>query len=185
MKDFVKRLTIELEPLIADLPEKSRTLELKKEELENVSRFLAYVNGEVHLVGIYANQEIIFNSFDALHTNKEEYKASCYLLESEDNNVRNLPQYKKACDYIMNIIDYFKECKVRLIEEINELEAVCKEKKLEKKYYNILSSDNPYISDTEEFTKFLSEHEINDTDEIEILMYIISNNVLNYNEKRS
>lgn len=184
MKDFVKRLTIELEPLIADLDEKFRLLELKKEELENVSRFLAYVNGDIHNVCVYGDQEIIVNSFDALHTNKEEYKASCYLIESDDNNVKNLPQYQNACNYIINIIDYFKECKVRLLDEIAELERICNIKKIEDKYYRILSSENPFILDVNEFTNFLNEHNINDEDKISMLMYIINNNTLNYNGER-
>lgn len=183
MKDFVKRLTNELEPLIADLPEKSRTLELKKEELENVSRFLAYVNGDVHLVGIYANQDIIVDSFDKLNTNKDEYKASCYLLESEDNNVKNLPQYKKAYDYNLNIINYFKDLKSTLLNEIDELEVVCKEKHLEEKYYQILSGDSPYVDEPEEFTKFLNCHNVSDEDKIELMLYILNNNVAKYEER--
>jgi hypothetical protein len=185
MKDFIKKITVQLEPLIADLPENKRILDLKKDMLENVSRFLAYVNGDVHLVGIYADQELISDSFEALNSNKEEYKASCYLLKSEDSNVKNLPQYKNAYDYIMRIINYFKEQKNSLSTEIDELNNVCKKQELEEKYYKILSSEYPLIENDEEFKEFLNNREIDNDDMINTLYYAIENNLMHYEGKRS
>ena len=176
MKDFVKRITIELEPLIADFPEKKRILESKKEELENTSRFLAYVNGDVHLVGIYANQDVIADSFDKVNMTKEEYKANCYLLESDDENVKILPQYKNAYEEIVRIIDYFKEQKSMLNIEINELIDICKRKEIEEKYYQLLSSESPYVENVEEFINFINEHHVSEEDKINLLVYIIDNN---------
>ena len=185
MNDYVKKLTSELEPLITDLEEKHEELRTKKEYCERVSRFLAYTNGDVNLVGIYADQELIFSNLDRVNSTKEAYKASCYLLKSSDDNVKNLPQYKEANDYILGLINYFKNDKNELLTDIQNLEKICREKEIEKKYFDILTSANPLVDDVLEFREFLDKHVVNDEEKVNILLYTINNNVINYKGKRS
>lgn len=185
MNEYVKRLTDSLEPLIVDLDDKSMELRLKKEKLESVSRFLAYVNGDVNLVGVYADQDLILEHLDKIDSNKEEYKASCYLLRSEDESVKMLPQYREANLYVLGLINYFKMNKGELTTEIQELESVCREKELNKKYYELFSEEKPFVNDVVEFEEFLDKHVISDEEKINLLVYVIKNNVLNYQEQES
>lgn len=185
MNEYVKKLTDSLEPLIVDLDDKQMELNQKKEKLESVSRFLAYVNGDVNLVGIYADQELILENLDKLNSNKDEYKASCYLLESSDESVQMLPQYREANLYILELINYFKRNKSELTLEIQELERVCHEKELNKKYYELFIDENPLVSDVKEFEEFLDSHSITDDEKINLLVYTIKSNVLNYQEQKS
>lgn len=184
MNECVRKFVNELEPLIADLDDKLMELRTKKEKHEDVSRLLAYVNGDVNLVGVYADQELILDNLDKINSNKDEYKASCYLLRGEDASVKSLPQYKNAVDYILKLIDYFKVSKNQLAGEIQSLEMVCNEKELEKKYFELLSTESPEIQDVLEFEEFLNKHVINDEEKIDLLIYTIKSNVLNYRAKK-
>ena len=173
----VKKLIELLEPLIFDLDEKKRLLIESKNELENVSRMLAYTKDNIDMIGIYADQDLILNNLSKVGSNKEEYRASCYLLNSESEDVKKLPQYEKARDLINNIFEYFKLYKAELIVDTGELEKECEEKEMAKKYYNILANANLFVSDTVEFNSFLDRYELKDEDKINILIYVIESNI--------
>lgn len=185
INDYVKKMTTSLEPLIADLDEKHEELNSKKDYCERVSRFLAYTNGDVNLVGIYADQELIIDKLNSISSSKENYKASCYLLKSSDDSVKNLPQYKEANDYILGLINSFKNDKNDLLIDIQNLEKICREKEIEKKYYDIFTNEKPFIEDVLEYRDFIDKHVINDEEKINLLIYTINNNVINYKEGRS
>lgn len=185
MNEYVKKLTTSLEPLIEDLDEKLTVLNEKKEKFESVSKFLSYVKDDVNLVGIYADQDLILEHLANVDSDKNEYVASCYLLKSEDESVKALPQYKKAYSFVENLINYFKDCKEKLNTEILELEDVCAEKKLDKKYYELFSKENPFVTDVSEFTSFLEKRALDDEQRINMLIYTINSNMLAYTGKKN
>lgn len=185
MDNSVKKILELLEPFIYDLDEKKRVLTDAKSELENVSRMLAYTKDNVETVSIYADQDLIINSLEKINSDKDEYKASCYLLNSENDEVKKLPQYEKAYNLISDIVEYFKLYKAELIVETNELEKECREKELAEKYYNIFTSPNPFVSDAKEFNDFIDKYDLKDEDKINILIYVIENNYREYAKKSS
>lgn len=179
----IKNLVTILEPLVEDLDEKKRMLSDKKSEFESVSRLIAYTKDNIEMVGIYADQDIIINNLNKLNYNIEEYKASCYLLESQSDKVKILPQYKEAYDSISSIIEYFKSYKAQLALEMQDLSITCETKELEKKYYDILSSPNPLVENIHEFVSFMKKHDIKNEEIITILYSTIYNNMVNYELK--
>lgn len=185
MNEYVSKLLDKLEPLVADLDEKTNELQSKKQKFENVSRLLAYVNGDVNLMGIYADQDLILDSLDKMNSTVDEYKASCYLLQSNDENVKQLPQYREANLFILSLINYFKMNKSELNSDIQKLEVICNEKNIEKKYYDLLNKDNPLISDIDEFTKFMNKHVDENSDKINLLLYVINSNLVNYGQEKN
>ena len=180
MNESVNLLVGILEPLIRDLDEKKSVLNEKKELLENVTRLLAYTKDNIDMVGVYADQNLILDNLSKINTDKDEYKASCYLLKSENESIKNLPQYKKAYNLICDIIEYFKLYKSELIVETQNLEEKCSKKEIEKKYCDILKKDSPYIEDVQEFKNLLNSQIISDQDKIDILKYVINSNNLKY-----
>jgi len=176
----VKKFVQILESLVLDLDEQKKILDDYKRELESVSRFLAYTKDNLEMVGIYADQDLVIDAVEKIGYSKEEYKASCYLTKSEDESVKALPQYAKAYELISDIIEFFKLHKAELIVGINELSESCKKKELEKKYYNILSSSEPFIEDVNEFKSILNDYDMTKEDQINILIYIIKNNISSY-----
>ena len=181
--DSVKKLVNMLEPLTEDLEEQKNILAERKEELESVSRLIAYTKDSIEMVGIYADQDLILDMLDKLNITEDDYKASCYLLKSESDSVKALPQYEKAYNLISDIIQYFKLHKAELVVEIQELTETCQRKEIEKKYSTILSEANPYVEDIEEFTGFLSDHYLDEEDIINILYSTIRSNIVNYGIK--
>ena len=103
----VQKLVQILETLVLDLDEKKKYLETEKEDLESVSRLLAYTKDNIEMVGIYADQELIINNLEKIGCSKEDYKACCYLLKSEDSNVKGLPQYESSYNLITDIVEFF------------------------------------------------------------------------------
>ena len=176
----IRKLVTILEPRVWDLNDQWKLLSNKKDELENVSRFVAYTKDNYEMVGIYSDQDLVTSKFDELDLDVDDYKASCYLLKSSDENVKRLPQYEKALDMIKEIINYFIQYKATLQEEIQDMNIMCQKKEIEKKYYDILSSSNPYIENIKEFREIIDEHILNDKDKINILVQILKNNISNY-----
>jgi len=172
-----------LEPLISDLDENKKNLSDRKEELESVSRLIAYTKDHIETVGVYADQDIILSNLDKLKYSQEDYKASCYLLKSENEQVRKLPQYEHAYNLISDVIEYFKLHKAELIVEIEELKNICKEKELEKKYYDIFSNPYPRVDNVKEFVELLNTHEFSKEDIVNILYETVENNIVSYREK--
>lgn len=180
MDNSIRKLINLLEPLIYDLDNEKKNLEDRKKELENISRLLAYTKDNLDMVGIYADQDLIIDNLYRVNSNKDDYRASCYLLNSENENIKQLPQYEKAYNLISDIIECFKLYKAELIVEIQDLEKTYRQKELEKKYYNIFSSSNFYIDDVAEFNSFIDEHELSEEDKINILLYALKNNYTKY-----
>ena len=180
MDNSVRKFVELLEPLIINLDEEKKYLEERKNELENVSRMLAYTKDNLEMVGIYADQDLIVNNLSRINCTKEEYRASCYLLNSENENIKHLPQYKKAHELISDIIECFKLYKAELIVETQDLEKNYLEKELDKKYYNIFSNSNFFVDDVLEFNDFLDKHKLPNEDKINILIYTLQNNYNKY-----
>lgn len=186
MDNSVKKLVDLLEPLIVDLDDQKRYLGEQKDELENVSRMLAYTKDNFDMVSIYADQDLILNCLPKINSDKEEYKASCYLLSSESEEVKKLPQYAEAYNLISDIIEYFKLYKAELVVEVGGLEKTCKEKELAKKYHGILADTvNPFVSDVKEFNDFIERQDLSNEDKIDILMYVLKSNMKEYTEKNN
>ena len=181
----VRDLVSMLEPLVENLEDNKKMLEVQKKELESVSRFIAYTKDNIEMVGIYADQDLIVNSLDGLNIDKDDYKACCYLLKSENSNIKSLPQYVQAHNLISDIIEYFKLHKAELVIEIQELSNTCERQENEKKYYDILSCPNPLIENIKEFVEFLKEHKLSEEKIINILYSTIHDNVVNYGLKNN
>ncbi len=183
--DSVRNLVSILEPLIADLEENKKILSESKEELEKVSRLIAYTKDNIQSVGVYADQELITSNLDKIYISIDDYKACCYLLKSENDQVKMLPQYVQARNLISDIIEFFKLHKAELIVETNELSGICEKKEKEKRYYDVLSCPNPLIENSKEFVEFMKEHGLSDEEIIKILYSTIYDNVVNYGLKKN
>ena len=132
------------------------------------------------MVGIYADQDLITNNLFKVNSNIDDYRASCYLLNSENENVKQLPQYEKAHNLISDIVEYFKLYKAELIVETAEEEKQCREKEMDKKYYDIFSNSEPFVDDVEEFNTFVEKLDLSSEDIINLLVFTLENNVSRY-----
>lgn len=185
MSDIVNKLVDLLKPTINDLDTKKEELAIKNKTLSEVNEMLDEVNDDVTKVSKYKNQELIVSNLDDIKSTEREYKSCCYLLDSVDEKIKTLPQYIEASNYIERLINYFKKLKEKLSLEVSELQVVCEEKELNKKYYEILSKDNPVVNDASEFRNLLDRQELSDSDKIDLLVFVLKNNVNSYLGKNS
>ena len=184
MNDFINKLIVSLEPTILDLDEKLNLLEEEKKNLNELTSLLAEVGNDVEKVGKYPNQELIISRLDLIKSNEKEYKACCYLLNSEDKSVRSLPQYTEASNYIERFINVLRKREEELKLELSDLETVCNSKRLNKKYLEVFKNDNPIIYDPEEFENFIKNQELSNDEKVDILLYTITNSVNGYKKGR-
>ena len=180
MNAYASKLIDLLNPTIIDLEDKLNELSTKKESLDEIGEMLSKVGDDVIKVGDYENQELIIRHLPNINTNEKEYRASCYLLKSVDKNIQSLPQYIESSNYIERLINYFKKQYDDLKDDVSELENICSEKKLNKKYLEIFSEEKPLVLDTLEFSDFLEKQKLTDEDKINLLIYTIQCNVDGY-----
>ena len=184
MDNSVKKLITMLEPLVFDLEDQKNLLENRKNELENVSRFVAYTKDDVDKVSVYADQNMIINNLSKIYCDKDTYKASCYLLQSEDESVKSLPQYKKAHELVGDIVELFKLYKSELVVETQDIKKICEKKEIEKKYYEIFKNKDPFVEEVFEFKEMLDSHNVSTDDKIALLLYTIKSNLKRYEESK-
>ena len=167
MNDIVSKLVGLLEPTISDLDTKKEELTTKSKTLDEVNEMLDMVKDDVTKVSKYKNQELIISNLDDIKSTEKEYKACTYLLDSEEKEIKFLPQYLEASNYIERLINYFKKLEEELTLEVSELKVVCNDKEMNKKYYEILSKDNPIIEDAKEFRELLDKQQLFDSEKID------------------
>lgn len=182
MIDFVNKFIALLEPSIVDLDEKKEELSSKSETLNEVIKMLDMVDDNVKNVSKYENQDFILSKLSDINTTEREYRACCYLLNCEEKEVCSLPQYIESVNYMERLINYFKRAREKLALDVSELKVVYEDASLSKKYYEIFSSDNPYVANTKEFRELLDRQVLKDEEKINLLVYTIKNNVNNYLE---
>ncbi len=184
MDECVSKLIALLKPTITDLDERKEELSSKSETLDEVSKMLEEVNEDVKKVSKYKNQNLILDNLGMINTTEREYRACCYLLNCDEKNVCSLPQYIESVNYIERLINYFKKMKEELILEVSELKVVYTDKSLNKKYFEIFSTDNPFVYDAKEFRELLDKQMLTDEDKVNLLVYTIKNNINNYLKDR-
>jgi hypothetical protein len=81
---------------------------------------------------------------------------------------------------MVSLINYFKTKKNELTNIIQNLDNTCKEKSLDKKYYELFSKENPLVEDIGEFEQFLDKHVTSSDAKVNLLIYTIDSNILNY-----
>ncbi len=180
MNDFVKKLLDNLEPTIIDLDDFLKNLDINRGKLKDCSDFLDFVHDDIKMVGSYADQNLVLESLEKLGSTDAKYRANCYLLNGNSESVQLLPQYQEAVEYLETIIGYFKNEKECLLNKVSELENICEEKLLNRKYFEVFQSERPYVLDTEEFSNFIDKQSLEKEDKIALLKYTIKNNVEMY-----
>ena len=67
--------------------------------------------------------------------------------------------------------------------EIQELKETCKEKEVEKKYYDIFTSSKPRVENVKEFKELMNKEGLSNEDIINIMYETIKNNIISYGER--
>lgn len=183
MIDCVNRLVVRLGNSFTDLDEKENEYNATNDKLRNYQKLLDFINFDSKKLNKYDDQTLIHDAVVAMDSTISNYDAACYLLDSNDENVMLLPQYRNSKTYLETIISYLKMMRDKLNNNVIELKNVCSDMKLRKKYFEILNDDNPFIGDIDEFISLLCKEKVDLKDQNVIISYIIKSNVSNYKKK--
>ena len=180
MIDSVKNLVTRLENGFANLDEKEKEYSTIKTKLEQFEKMLDFVGGNAKKLNKYDDQTLIIDAVNKINSNSKEYEGACYLLDSDDESVMMLPQYRNSRTYLETIINYLKMEKENIYDFVNQLNSDCTRMKLNEKYFKILNQDVPFVEDVEEFLGLLDQEEVTKIDKNQIISYVIKSNVNNY-----
>ena len=180
MIESVSNLVIKLGNSFTNLEEQEKECMTLKEKLEQYEKMLNFINGNAKRLNKYEDQSLILDAIKEIKSTPNEYEAACYLLDSNDDSVMILPQYRNSKTYLDTIINYMKMIRDSINDRVLELDKECSTMQLNKKYYQILNEDSPFVLDIDEFLGLLEREESVLEERNVILSYIIKNNVDNY-----
>ena len=133
----------------------------------------------------YYDQDFIVKAIKIKSSNVEnnwisKYETSKYLLKNQNSNLKDLPQYKEAIQFMETLFTYL----CNLYQEIS-LEYESKNDKLQQqelfnKYYILFRKNNIFITDIWEFLTFLDLTKISLEEKLDILIFVNKCNIKNY-----
>ena len=185
MCECVKGFLACLKPIIIDLDYQKEELEKVRNELEKVTDFLMYTNDDIKNIGEYNDQEYIYQNLASFSLDENTYKAIVYLINSDNPQIKCLPQYHEAVKALEGMNNSFKVIK----ENLTELESKNSEdyeyKSLAKKYYDLFNEEVLFVPEQKEFVDFLLTTNLEEYNKVNLINYVIKVNVSYYRENEN
>lgn len=175
MCDIVNKFIDLMKPYVLNIEEDYQKLKNKEFRLNNLDDILNLTNGDCfELLNIeYDNLNAYFEKFN---TNEQEFEASKYILKTKLDEVKALPQYINANEYID---EFYKKLKIEfsnLKNEYNDLNKNFEEEKLINKYYEMFIADNVFVSNVDELKQVFEILNIDFELKNGLLIYILKEN---------
>ena len=178
------KLLENIEPKIRNIEENRVELKALKDVQRTMSELIECAKESFLEIIDFYDQDFIMRSIKINNSNYKEliekYNSSKYLLKIDDSNIKELPQYQEA----LNFMDFLYEYLYGLYESINMDFKIKKEnleiQELFNKYYIILNKDDIYIKDIDDFLTFIELNNVNDQDRINIYKLVIESNLKKY-----
>ena len=184
MNNSLAKLLAYIEPKIANIGENRVEIKSLSEVLKTITEIVELGKKSYLEILDYYDQDFIIRCLKIYNEANDDliskYKSCKYLLENQDNNMKELPQYQDAIKYMDFLINYLNELWQKVTEEYNLKSDNLKVQELLNKYYLILKSDNVFIKDALEFIDFLNKVEFTLEERYEILLYVNRCNIKNY-----
>ena len=184
VNNSLAKLLAYIEPKIANIGENRVEIKALSEVLKTITEIVELGKKSYLEILDYYDQDFIIRCLKIYNETNDDliskYKSCKYLLENQDNNMKELPQYQDAIKYMDFLINYLNELWQKVTEEYNIKSDNLKNQELLNKYYLILKSDNVFIKDALEFIDFLNKVEFTLEERYEILLYVNRYNIKNY-----
>lgn len=177
---YVDEMLSYLEPIIKDIDSAKNILDTLIYENNSILSFLSCVDNDPANIEKFSNQQFIINNLEHVASNEQEYKANLYLVKSNNDSIKNLPQFQNAFNYFNNIINHFNRRADELKIEVVDMERTYEYKTICKKYYNIFRYKKQ-IEDVDEFIEFLRKFDsISLEDKTGLVLYLLNSNLEYY-----
>lgn len=175
MCDIVSNLLTLMKPFVEDIEDIYCKLKEKEQELKKINQVLLEINDN-SLNILKTPNEMVYIYLDGFSSNKEEYEANKYILESDILEVKNFPQYKEAKRYLENFYKYLLNNYNEIESRYQELTQIYGDKELVNKYYEMFLHDAVFVDRSEEVNKMFDILELSLEDKNEVLIYVLRAN---------
>lgn len=184
MNNSLAKLLAYIEPKIANIGENRVEIKSLSEVLKTITEIVELGKKSYLEILDYYDQDFIIRCLKIYSKANDnlisKYKSTKYLLENQDKNMKELPQYQEAIKYMEFLVNYLNELWQNVTQEYQTKSDNLKHQELLNKYYLILKADNVFITDSEEFIALLNSIELSLEDRYEILLYVNRSNIKNY-----
>lgn len=184
MNDSLHKLLEYLEPKIENIQENRFEIKSLGNVYETIKEIVELGRKSPFEILDYYDQDFIIKAIKIsnhdIERRVERYKTSRYLLINKNQNIRELPQYKEALNYLESLFEYLSSLYLEIELDYETKKNKLKTQELLNKYYLLLKRNNIFIKETEEFIKFLDLCEISYDDKLNVLIFINKCNIKNY-----
>ena len=185
MNDSLAKLLAYIEPIILNIHDNRIEVKALKSVYDSIKELIELGKNSYLDILEYYDQDFIVKAIKIKSSNVEnnwisKYETSKYLLKNQNSNLKDLPQYKEAIQFMETLFTYL----CNLYQEIS-LEYESKNDKLQQqelfnKYYILFRKNNIFITDIWEFLTFLDLTKISLEEKLDILIFVNKCNIKNY-----
>ena len=178
------KLLENIEPKIQNIEENRIELKELKAVRKTMNELIESAKDSYQNIIDFYDQDFIMRAIKIKNSDYkkliDKYNSSRYLLKTDNSNLKELPQYQEA----LSFMDYLYQYLYGLYESIN-MDFKIKKENLEiqeifNKYYGLLSKDNIYIKDIDEFLTFIELNNIENQDRVNLYKLVINSNLKRY-----
>ena len=185
MIDSLAKLLAYIDPIILNIHDNRIEVKALKSVYDSIKELIELGKNSYLDILEYYDQDFIVKAIKIKSSNVEnnwisKYETSKYLLKNQNSNLKDLPQYKEAIQFMETLFTYL----CNLYQEIS-LEYESKNDKLQQqelfnKYYILFRKNNIFITDILEFLTFLDLTKISLEEKLDILIFVNKCNIKNY-----
>lgn len=179
MCEIIDKLLSIMKPFVENIENDLSNLNEKKDYLIEMNDIITNVDNDVfNLLDIDDDKIELY--LDNIESNKNEYLANKYILKSDLDEIKQMPQYIDAKKYL----DKFYKSLLNNHEELEKKYEILKQeyenKELINKYYFMFNSENIFVDDVDEVKSVFDILDISLEDRIETLIIILKKNNCSY-----
>lgn len=176
MCDIAKKILNLMEPYVCNIDEEYQVLKQKGAYLEELGD-LIYKTNELPLGILNINlSELFLDLLQKNHSNKDEYQANKYILQTEIKEVMSLPQYEEAKKYLDNLYNYIVKNYHESKEDYQRLSKKYQKNVIINKYYHMFLDENVFVKDNDEFLKVVDSFNLELKEINDLLVYVLNEN---------
>ena len=147
--DDIEQFLKYLKPLTQDVNDVKNKANTYRIEFDELSKFFSYVSNDVKKISRYENQKFLKRYLPEISSNSEEYEANAYLIDTDNNYIHILPQYKDALNYINNFVSFLHNRKSEIEEELKRSVSNYNVRSLANKYYKVFQTRDKFVSNVD------------------------------------
>ena len=180
----LSKLLQEIEPKVHNIEDNRVEVKALRDVFNTMQELIELSKTSYNEIFHFYDQDFIIRAIKIGNQNYNElirqYESAKYLLENNNSNLKELPQYKEALDYINYLYQYLSGLYEKINLDFTKKREDLEIKELLNKYYRILLKKNTFIEDIDEFITFIEFCNIDDVDKLNIYRYIYKLNIKQY-----